>query len=557
MKKPDEINTINMIHVCQVLSAQYGVKIEVNGTDAYVAYDNNGNATITIPALCVDDPEYITKVRGFLDHEVGHVRFTNTAAVKTAKEAHKPDYSKHHDFIDNVSNIFEDVYVERKMGEAFPGCAVNLKELVGVVFEKQDKAAFRGYTQFDYIVCALLYATRAAAQPDYTAMFDKHLEFLAGKMDASLLDLCREFARKAVDTCNSTADNWELSFELLDRVKDLVAKKRQDQSQGQEQEQEQEQEQGQSQGQEQPQSQGQSQVRMTEGELAQMENMIRHGIANIVRTGSEIQDSLNADTQKEERRNRGNANTTHKMKESPTKGFEFAPVRNIAGAMSVASALSARLSGLLQTKTITRGNVSTRGSLDYNKLHRLSVCNARVFRSKTEKSKLNTEVIIAVDNSTSMLVDNKNIVTGEALYGLLACLKRLPDVAVEAFGFGGNTISPLLGKNEPLSPYTKLHPMGNGGTICGSATTYALSRFDMARDTRKLYFILTDGETSDKNIFATVLRQMRGFGIEIIGIGIKDQHLGDYLYLSECRIINDLSELPEAMFSLLEKKLVA
>ncbi|MEW5976404.1 MAG: VWA domain-containing protein [Acidobacteriota bacterium] len=103
--------------VASALGRKYGVAVEIGGRDAMT----NGQRII-LPALPLDDQKAALLVYGYLDHEAGHVRLTDFTAVQPDLTAASP--LKH-----QLWNIFEDIRIERAMGQVFPGCRINLERL--------------------------------------------------------------------------------------------------------------------------------------------------------------------------------------------------------------------------------------------------------------------------------------------------------------------------------------------------------------------------------------------------------------------------------------------
>ncbi|WP_194273902.1 hypothetical protein [Variovorax paradoxus] len=100
------------------------IKVTQRGVKAYVAYDpKTGKIKVVNVPYLPDDatPEFIAAVQGFLDHEVGHVLFTDQKVVIAA--------SKLGAKVANLANIVEDVFIERKMTEAFQGSSHNLEQV--------------------------------------------------------------------------------------------------------------------------------------------------------------------------------------------------------------------------------------------------------------------------------------------------------------------------------------------------------------------------------------------------------------------------------------------
>jgi hypothetical protein len=105
--------------VARALGEQYALEVRIEGEAACT-----DGRIITLPA--VDGPEARTLAYGYLDHEAGHVRFTDFDVYREA--ATQPLRTA-------LVNILEDVRIERAMSERFPGCRVNLHRLVRLLVE--------------------------------------------------------------------------------------------------------------------------------------------------------------------------------------------------------------------------------------------------------------------------------------------------------------------------------------------------------------------------------------------------------------------------------------
>jgi hypothetical protein len=81
------------------------------GAKAYVEYNVKGEPVlICIPSIPDDaSDKFLMAIRGFIDHEVAHVLFTDGVVGKGY-----------------VWNAVEDTFIERKMGEMFKGSKANL-----------------------------------------------------------------------------------------------------------------------------------------------------------------------------------------------------------------------------------------------------------------------------------------------------------------------------------------------------------------------------------------------------------------------------------------------
>ena len=115
MQMKDIMNCLPL--VASVLSKKYGVNVIMGGDTAYTEGKN-----IHIPTLPISSDEHVLcMVRGFIDHESAHIRFTDFELL--AKE--QLDTLTFHIF-----NTIEDWRVENELAKLFPGSQVNLHYLI-------------------------------------------------------------------------------------------------------------------------------------------------------------------------------------------------------------------------------------------------------------------------------------------------------------------------------------------------------------------------------------------------------------------------------------------
>lgn len=101
------------------------------GNEAYVRYNDHGDPVlVNIPSIPDNaSSALMNAVRGFLDHEVAHLLFTDIHVANRVKEKGKTP-SKF------LWNALEDVYIERKMGQVFNGTRRNLLATQRLIIEK-------------------------------------------------------------------------------------------------------------------------------------------------------------------------------------------------------------------------------------------------------------------------------------------------------------------------------------------------------------------------------------------------------------------------------------
>ncbi|MDE9494363.1 cobalamin biosynthesis protein CobT [Xenorhabdus bovienii] len=112
------------------------------GNNAYCAYDKKNNKLkyINIPSIPDNaSDKLLFAIRGFVDHEVAHVLFTNAEINKLLGD------TKSH----RLWNVIEDTFIERKMSSMFQGSRQNLikvqRHIVESVFEPKIKNYIREY----------------------------------------------------------------------------------------------------------------------------------------------------------------------------------------------------------------------------------------------------------------------------------------------------------------------------------------------------------------------------------------------------------------------------
>lgn len=145
---------VDVVLLCRMMSAQYRIKIQPGVCSTADKFD--------APAWCRKDKDgyvlqvpfspYMTEeqwryLRGYIDHECGHVKFTDFETYANMARSvvadclrYKPGASVTlkdflHDYASMVINILEDVRIERLMGIDFPGSRTNLNTLSEYLFK--------------------------------------------------------------------------------------------------------------------------------------------------------------------------------------------------------------------------------------------------------------------------------------------------------------------------------------------------------------------------------------------------------------------------------------
>jgi Mg-chelatase subunit ChlD len=109
-----------------------GLEVTQEGVGAFVHYDTVTGLPkrVNIPVINDNaDEVFLSAVRGFIDHECAHVLFSNGRALIDAATATPR--------IKAPLNILEDVMIERRMCERFPGSAKHIADTWTFVLESQ------------------------------------------------------------------------------------------------------------------------------------------------------------------------------------------------------------------------------------------------------------------------------------------------------------------------------------------------------------------------------------------------------------------------------------
>lgn len=572
---------ISMAMLAGLMSRKYNINMQVSGGTAYTHIDSDtGKVTINIPAAEYEDDKYLGYVRGYIDHEVGHVKYTRHDKLGEALTDAAPN---HQMMRKNIWNILEDTYVERMMMQDFAGCGRNLRNLVRLVFGEPGVEMPRMLQVVDYIGVIMNYILFNQRSRLYPFLSDK-LDAYRGQMETffpGLADVINPVMDDAWKENDSTEHNLQWANRITDAILATVPMPEQ-------------QEQGQGQGQGQ---QGQGQVDKAlsartladeiQGELNTIDNDdggitdaaaqdIAGKVLQVVKSMDSMGDSQVASSSVfrpfagdsgESMRNtfkRAYARATAGAKyEDATTVMYMADnkqyLRRLSAAekqeaMLITAKLSAQLKALLQTYVMNRGGAFRRGHLDSNRLARLAVNDQRIFQQRVQQRGLDTEIVILMDMSGSMSSQNKNVISSEALYAVTHALHGVKGIRVAVYGFSHNDFISIKEFNQPAHENMRL--VCAGGTYAGEATMLALSKFSWREGTRRIFIAMTDGDTYNPNLFDIALKRARKAGVEVVGVGICDTSMGQYVSKDEYVPVNNIKEFPAKLFAILRGKLI-
>ncbi|HFG1572387.1 TPA: VWA domain-containing protein [Vibrio cholerae] len=112
---------IRKFTLLQTMNTGRSVGVKIQGTKACTS----GNTT-TLPLGNMEDPEYLDMLEGMIDHENGHCKHTDFSEW----------YSINNKMVRRLTNIFEDVRIEKLVGREYPGSKTNLLKLVQIAIKR-------------------------------------------------------------------------------------------------------------------------------------------------------------------------------------------------------------------------------------------------------------------------------------------------------------------------------------------------------------------------------------------------------------------------------------
>ena len=560
----------SMAVLAGLMSRKYNINMQVSGDTAYTRIDSDtGKVIINIPAAEYEDDKYLGYVRGYIDHEVGHVKYTRHDKLGEALTGAAPN---HQMMRKNIWNILEDTYVERMMMQDYAGCGRNLRNLVRLVFGEPGVEMPRMLQVADYIGVIMNYILFNQRSRLYPFLSDK-MDAYRGQMETffpRLADVINPVMDDAWKENDSTEHNLEWANRITDAILATVPMPEQ-----------------QEQGQVDKALSARALADEIQGELNTIDNDdggitdadaqdIAGKVLQVVKSMDSMGNSRIANSSVfrpfagESRENMSNTfkqayvrATTRAKYEDATTIMYMADnkqyLRRLSAAekqeaMLITAKLSAQLKALLQTYVMNRGGAFRRGHLDSNRLARLAVNDQRIFQQRVQQRGFDTEIVILMDMSGSMSGQDKDVISSEALYAVTHALRGVKGIRVAVYGFSHNDFISIKEFNQPAHENMRLDCAG--GTYAGEATMLALSKFSWREGTRRIFIAMTDGDTYNPNLFDIALKRARKAGVEVVGVGICDTSMKQYVSKDEYVPVNNIKEFPAKLFAILRGKLV-
>ncbi len=188
------------------------------GDTAYVRYNKKGEPfMVNIPSIPDDaSPALMNAIRGFLDHEVGHLLFTDEKVVKKMRNTKAF----------GLWNALEDVYIERRMSEVFTGSRRNLLSTRNLMIDryfnphiKKAVAMCRGDQRelfLKFFLCPVLRAWDG--QPTFADFMEEHWHLI----DKPIAVLKEFGVDEAVRRMDSTEDCVKVAAAMAKILREMT-----------------------------------------------------------------------------------------------------------------------------------------------------------------------------------------------------------------------------------------------------------------------------------------------------------------------------------------------
>ena len=518
-----------------LLARAIGRKLDVNVAIGGDAAWTDGTR-IQLPTLPFSEPEVETLAFGYLEHEAAHVRYTEE--VDSLSPLHH-----------TLCNVLEDVRIEGRLGEEYPGFAATLRDLVALLvrdgeFTPPSKDAELAEKLGKYLLFRLRsQVLNQAAVSEYAEIAER---VFRDSVSEGLATRIGSVIGRA-NAMSSTQDASDLAAEIIGLIED-ERDQLPDGSSDQD---------GDASG------SGESGSTPNDGESPSPADVaMRRALEALLdsddpATHTDIGDQVGAkleDAASDAVGNAGGLGAGVGNASSPLKGVGDAS-EIMASINSATSALRTRLRGFVEaTKRNQRTHRRQGKHFDGRRAVRAMMGDPKVYRTTTRGVSINTAACILLDRSISM-GHRMEVARNAALASAAALEENGVNVGAAAFPGYRASVDPLTLFSEKV-PQTAPRFAGvdpDGGTPLLDALFWSVDALLQQPESRRLLLVVTDGEPTQVDACKEAIRRCWLGGIEAMGIGIQVPDISALFPVSRC--ITDISELPSSMFELLQAAL--
>lgn len=559
--------------------------------------------TIYLPTLPPDAPnDLLCATQGFLDHETAHVLFTDFNIGKSRKLT-KNQF--------DAVNTIEDLRIEKRIGDFFPGAPSNLRYarewLLGALTKD-----WKTISPFHQALTAF---------GDYVTYGDDSPEFLAvqsPEIKQQVQD-CIQYLAADIKDMDSTADSIDVGLKLFEMLKHLIPDS--------ESEDESEQDDGESNSSDESDSEsedGDGEESDEEQEASgKQSNKPSQGKGKDSKPGNSAESLKEVDSPKSlgdrlkqaavqlivnsggtGAKNTSNSGYSHNI--AGQKPYLVYSTKNDIVQVNKGSSLQEdgkalqknrdeanTLTSVIKTKLVNSLRAQSRrrwvggkeeGKINSKQLYKAALgIDNRVYKQLTDKSTLDTAVMFAIDHSGSMsggrlsLAGKSAIVVGDALQAL-----KIP-FAVYGYSTTSPRESPSQQEQQLYSRWSDLwihyyrdfhEPWEQGAlrlaacsrnarenTLDAESVKHGIQRLLQRKEKRKILFVFNDGmpypgygNLADcQQHLRDVVASATKVGVEVVAFGIQSYDVVNYYPKNV--VINDLNDLVKEPLTILDSML--
>lgn len=555
----------NLIILAKWLAARAQVDVvECNGSTAWIELVN-GRRVINIPSSWnySNDPDAQALLEGIMDHEaLGHGRFTDLEAKAKAQDQKLIEFNA---LSSAIWNTLEDVFIERRSIETYPGVKHNLARTMAILsgrgfFGNADQFAACA-SKIHLLRAGLLNCLRHALVPGQAEVFQRNVDALGPLLQKELGSLWNDVMAVAARVVDSTCtmDNIKLTIEIMGLLEEASQEPNDSGADDQDQQQggnsQPEPEQGDGEGDSTPgdgapgsscPGESQSSGEGSEGSNDASSEPQAGGSSAAGGSADQLGESKSrTQAAKEILRDQNAKLPTVEVTDGLSDaiaGRGLYPARGVRSlhvveqvkkvspeSMRVCSQVKSAADDLqeaLIALTHSSKSINLAGKrLESRVLSRVRMGNARVFRRKSEGESLSTAVLILVDCSSSMDEPLRDGVTRiDASIGLAYGLGDVLDEHDVPFQVTcySDCYADMKVFDQPWVQVRRGQTMPSicGSTCTGLAMQKALGELVVRHEERKLVLVVTDGATSDQVILKSCYSEAMHHGIEVASIMI-------------------------------------
>ncbi|MCF2922936.1 VWA domain-containing protein [Pseudoalteromonas sp. APAL1] len=504
----------------RVMSNRGDITINLTGNRCYTDYNS-----ITLPVGDLENPDYLELLEGAIDHEVGHLRWTDR--TWTAKSYEKGV------FFNAIRNGIEDIRMERMVCLEWPGAILNLSKMVT---QGIKKGWFSKPT--DSFPPSLLLQAVVVYYGRYKINNQVQLKEFCEIALALLTDCIGQkpvqdliLLLDTIPTLQSNQHSYELTEQIIQLLKKIEFKP------------------GDSQGQNSNVSQqvinfvneclnaDESQLM---ADLHEQVNNELEKMADEVRSSNDMEQLIDFNAPLISKNDRGTVGTAE---------------LNLAKRLS--TPINRELHKIIYELHRKSVNFSKQGrTVEANRLAGVKAGNFNVFKSERITKAPTMAISVLVDRSSSMSADDMNGVNTSALAINLA-IDKLKGVNSECIYFSaGYLYEAKCFKSTTKAVKDNFRVSSRGGTHTGLSLYSVIRRLSLRVEQKKVVFIITDGQASDLKYLEKSIEMSELLGIQIVCIGINTGMLYGFEN-QELLNIQTVEELPSILKQVIKNKLIA